>query len=88
MTQHFLINAKAYAALVGAIATGLLGVYAADTTVGQILTVVTIITTAVVTWRVPNQSLDIGPSQPILGKAIASTFSQAAEDERRRHLGH
>lgn len=47
-------NAKAYVALIGAIATGLLGVYAADTMVGQVLTVVTVIATAVSTWAVPN----------------------------------
>ena len=80
--NHFLINAKAYAALVGAIATGLLGVYAADSTVGQILTVASIVATAVATWRVPN--LDVSPSQPILGKAFTGgTFSQAAERERK-----
>lgn len=45
---------KAYAALIGAIATALLGVYATDTTAGQVLTVVSVIATAVVTWAVPN----------------------------------
>ena len=54
MKNNMLANAKAYAALIGAICTGLLGVYAADSTVGQILTVVSIVATAVVTWRVPN----------------------------------
>lgn len=74
--NHFLTNAKAYAALVGAICTGLLGVYAADSTVGQILTVASIVATAVATWRVPNQ--------PILGKAFTGgTFSQAAERARK-----
>lgn len=45
---------KAYAALVGAIATALLGVYTADTEVGRVLTVVSVVATAVVTWAVPN----------------------------------
>jgi len=45
---------KAIATLVGSIATGLLGVYASDTTIGQVLTVVAIIATAIVTWAVPN----------------------------------
>lgn len=67
--NHFLANAKAYVALVGAIATGLLGVYAADTTVGQVLTVIVVIATAVGTWSVPNAT----PSQPILGKAVMSS---------------
>lgn len=51
---HVLAHAKAYAALVGSICTGLLGVYAADTGVGQVLTVLVIVATAVATWAVPN----------------------------------
>lgn len=47
-------NLKAYVALVGSISTALLAVYAADTTVGQVLTVVSIIATAVGTWAVEN----------------------------------
>ncbi len=50
--------AKSYAALIGAIATALLGVYTTDTTVGQILTVLAVIATAVVTWTVPNQTVE------------------------------
>lgn len=46
--------AKAYVALVGAIATGLLGVYAADTVVGQVLTIIVIVATAVAVFKVPN----------------------------------
>lgn len=45
---------KAYAALVGSIATALLAVYTSDTTVGKILTVVSVVATAVTTWAVPN----------------------------------
>lgn len=52
--NHVLKNAKAYAALLGSIATALLAVFAADTTVGQVLTVVAVVATAVATWRVPN----------------------------------
>ena len=81
MNHHFLTNAKAYAALVGAICTGLLGVYAADSTVGQILTVVSIVATALTTWAVPNATVS---SQRILGKAFyGGTFSKADEDARR-----
>ena len=47
--------AKAYAALVGAIATALLAVYTSDTTVGKILTIVAVAATAVVTFKVPNR---------------------------------
>lgn len=49
-------NAKAICALIGAICTALLGVYAADTPVGQVLTVVSVVATAVVTWTVPNSA--------------------------------
>jgi len=47
--------AKAYVALAGAIATALLGVFASDTGVGQVLTVIAVIATAVSTWAVPNK---------------------------------
>lgn len=46
--------AKMYAALIGSIATALLGVYTADTKVGQVLTVVSVIATAIATFAVPN----------------------------------
>ena len=52
--NHILVNAKAYVALVGSICTGLLAVYGPDTTVGQVLTVVAVVATAVGTWAVPN----------------------------------
>jgi hypothetical protein len=47
-------NAKAISALVGSVVTALLGVYAADSTVGHILTVVAVLATAVTTWAVEN----------------------------------
>lgn len=56
MPAHVLANAKAYAALIGSVATGLLAVFTADTTVGKVLTVVVIVATAVGTWAVPNTS--------------------------------
>jgi hypothetical protein len=58
MSAHLLANAKAYCALVGAIATGLLGVYGPETPVGQVLVVILAVTTAVVTFRVPNTPRD------------------------------
>lgn len=45
---------KAIATLVGTIVTGLLGIYASDTPVGQVLLVVSVIATAIATWAVPN----------------------------------
>ena len=47
-------NAKAYVALVGSIATALLAVFTADTKIGQVLTVVSVIATAFGTWAVEN----------------------------------
>lgn len=54
MSAHLLANLKAYVALVGSIASALLGVFAADSTVGKVLTVVAVIATAVGTWAVSN----------------------------------
>lgn len=48
-------NAKAYVALAGTIATALLGVYAADSTVGKVLTIVSVVATAFGTWYVENK---------------------------------
>lgn len=56
MTTKILASAKAYVALVGAIASALLGVYAADTPVGKALTVVVVVASAFATWAVPNAS--------------------------------
>jgi len=47
--------AKAYVALVGSVATALLGIYGPDTTVGHVLTIVVAISTAVVTFQVRNR---------------------------------
>ncbi len=46
--------AKAYAALIGSMCTALLAVFTADTTVGQVLTVVSILATTFATFQVPN----------------------------------
>lgn len=46
--------AKLYAALIGSVATALLGVFAADSTAGQVLTVVAVVATAVGVWAAPN----------------------------------
>ena len=45
---------KAIATLVGTIVTGLLGVYTADTEVGKVLVIVSIVATAITTWVIPN----------------------------------
>lgn len=55
MSDHILKNIKAYTALLGSIATALLAVFTADSTVGQVLTVVAVIATAVGTWAVENK---------------------------------
>lgn len=65
---------KAYAALVGSVATALLAVYTADTEVGKILTVVAIVATTVGTWAIPNldpKALHQDESvQPSLGEGL------------------
>lgn len=83
---------KTYAALVGAIATALLGVFAADTTVGQVLTVVSVIATAVVTWAVPNVDTSAayynpeGGNRKILGKAAMSPMAPRKREDGRADL--
>lgn len=75
---------KAIATLVGAVATGLLGVYAGDTEVGKILTVVVIVATAVATWVVPNAPV-VAPGDPILvnsvgdGEEGSTTYVEAGD---------
>ena len=46
--------AKAYAALIGSVATALLGIFTADTTVGLVLTCIAAVATTVATFAVPN----------------------------------
>lgn len=46
--------AKAYVALIGSIATAVLGVVGPETQVGAVLVIVAAIATAVGTWVVPN----------------------------------
>jgi FtsH-binding integral membrane protein len=67
MNDHVLTSLKAYTALIGAIATALLGVYAADSEVGKILTVLAVIATAVGTWAVPNK-------QPVYNEGHLADF--------------
>lgn len=54
MSPHILANAKAYVALIGSIAVALLAVYGPETQVGRVLTVVSVVATAVGTWATPN----------------------------------
>lgn len=49
MSKHFLANLKAYASLVGAVATAASTVYD-----NKILTLVVAVAASVVVWRVPN----------------------------------
>ncbi|MGD7790122.1 hypothetical protein ACQCX2_17570 [Propionibacteriaceae bacterium Y1700] len=67
--------AKAIAALLGAIATALLGVYAADTAVGKVLTIVAVVATVIATWAVPNA---VPKSEP---EPVETYEPQHADDE-------
>lgn len=53
--------AKAYAALIGGIATALLAVFTIDTPVGKVLTVVSIVATAIVAYHAPYAPRPRGP---------------------------
>jgi CBS-domain-containing membrane protein len=68
---HPLAYAKAIATLIGTITTALLGVYAADTEVGKVLTIVSIVATAIATWAVPNAPV-VGPGDPLLVNSIGA----------------
>lgn len=51
--------AKAWVAMIGAVATALLGLFTGDTVIGQILTVVAVIATVVGTYQVPNSNKEM-----------------------------
>lgn len=62
--NHFLVCAKAYAALVGSIVTGLLATVPPHTTVFTVLTFVAALATALVTFSVPNKPKATTPAPP------------------------
>ena len=56
MNDHILVNAKAYAALIGSICTALLGLGIFGLgNIAQGLTLVAAVATALATWRIPNR---------------------------------
>lgn len=61
MTDHILATAKAYAALIGAIITAILGTVPPHTAAWTILTVVAAVLTALATYVVPNQAAVVTP---------------------------
>jgi hypothetical protein len=58
MNDKLLSTAKAWAALVGAVVTALLGTVGPDTTYGKVLTAVAAVATAIAVFSVPNTSRD------------------------------
>lgn len=89
--NHILTNAKGYAALVGALATALLGVYGPDTQTGHILVVVGVMATAFATWRVPNSGTYVGkfvgeskPETRVVVTVDAEEISKALRQHQRR----
>lgn len=46
--------AKAFVALLGAVATALLSVYGPDTSTGRVLVIVSLVATTILVYRVPN----------------------------------
>lgn len=67
--------AKAYIALLGTIATALLAVFTADTTVGKVLVVISVVATAVATYKVPNAE-------------VAPEYDEGDADIDTRYDGH
>jgi len=55
MTDHFLTRAKAYAALAGAVITALINQYGPTGNVGALLTLLSVVATAVAAYSVPNK---------------------------------
>lgn len=72
---------KAIATLVGTIVTGLLGIYASDTPVGQVLLVVSVIATAVATWTVPNALVEGTPAANVVIDAAVNSISSGDEGD-------
>ena len=53
MNDHIIANAKAYAALLGAMVTAILPMVPMDTTLHVVLVTVSVLATAIVTWKIP-----------------------------------
>jgi hypothetical protein len=53
--MKILDKAKAYAAFIGAIVTAVLGTQAPGSTLFTVLTIVSVVATAIATYQVPNQ---------------------------------
>jgi anaerobic C4-dicarboxylate transporter len=54
MNSHVLQSAKAYAALIGAVLTALVGTLTPDDPAYRVLTIVLAVVTALAVYRVPN----------------------------------
>lgn len=54
MITHFLTNAKAYAATIGAAATALAAILTPDSQLALVVGAIGTLATALATWRIPN----------------------------------
>lgn len=63
-------SAKAYIALLGTIATALLTVFTADTQVGKVLVVISIVATAIGTYVTPNADAELDEGNFVDGHAL------------------
>jgi uncharacterized membrane protein YuzA (DUF378 family) len=61
VSDHILARAKAYAALVGAVVTALLGTLPPHTQLWTVLTGVAAVATAVATYKIPNAATNTDP---------------------------
>jgi hypothetical protein len=64
MSQHFLVNAKAYVSLICTEATAALAFLTPHTHTYLILSAVAGLGTAFLTWRIPNLTVSNSPSTP------------------------
>lgn len=58
MTDQILVTAKAWAALVGAILTALVGTLTPDDAGYRVLTIVLAVVTAIATYAIPNRDVE------------------------------
>lgn len=64
MSQHFLVNAKAYVSLICTLATAAVAFTAPHTPLYLGLSVTSALGTAFLTWRIPNLTVSSTPSTP------------------------
>lgn len=86
MLKHFLTNAKAYAALIGSVVSALLATAAPGSTLFTVLTVASVVLTAVATWGVPNLTVASIPKLAVTLTGDATAIKTAIDSARGKTL--